>query len=317
MPEFFDGALAFSAGISAGDQVYIEYAQPLFEGQPEAGASSLLDSAPGDSLGAFALEDLGAFGPPVVDLFERAEEAGADLEDFPEEGIEAAFEEETGITFDDAAAAIGDGSLWVRGDLPDGIEVGGEIAVEDAEVAADLLEAAEAKAKEAGDAKIGPPVGGSDVGFSVLESDSSVPIGISGHSGDSGFEVGSTTDPGHSDLPFTNIELDGDVISYGFFADEEAAEASDPDGAGDFADADAHASGQEALGDDFEYLGAVDLGPILDEYVSGGSVTDAVLGGSPEDLIGGFIAEKLGVVALGQRYEEGVSIQRYVLRLAE
>ena len=37
---------------------------PLFEGQPEAGASALLGTAPGDALGAFAIETIGAFGPP-------------------------------------------------------------------------------------------------------------------------------------------------------------------------------------------------------------------------------------------------------------
>ena len=44
VPEFFEGGIAVSAGVSAGDQIYIDYSTPLFEGQPEAGASPLLGS---------------------------------------------------------------------------------------------------------------------------------------------------------------------------------------------------------------------------------------------------------------------------------
>ena len=328
-PEFFEGGIAISAGVSASDQVYIDYATPLFEGQPEVAGSPLLETAPGDSLGAAALADIGGYVGPIVDLFERAQEEGAELEDFPEEGIAEAFESETGIALDDAAAAIGDASLWVRGDLPDGLEVAGEIEVTDTETAAELIEAAEAKARDEGEAKIGPPVGGSEVGFSALEPETlggistAGPPGLKEDQGPLGFDPESDgfeesqPEPGE-DLPFVNIELDGDVIRYGFFLDEEAATASDPDGAGDFSGAEAFAAGQEAVGDDFEYVGAIDLQPILDEYVGELDVTDAVLGGgSPEELAGPFLAGKLGVVAFGQRYEDDVSISRYVLRLAE
>ncbi|MEJ7876946.1 MAG: DUF3352 domain-containing protein [Solirubrobacterales bacterium] len=325
-PEIFEGAIAVSAGVSASDQVYIDYSTPLFEGQPEAGESPLLGTAPGDSLGAFAFEDLGAFGQPIVDLFERAQDEGADLEGYPEEGIEQAFEDETDIPFDDAVAAIGDGSLFVRGGLPDEIEVGGEVEVSDTEVATDLIEALEAQIEKEGSAKLGPPIGGSDVGFSALEESKGSDLPGSGNTGfganlDTGsedYEVGFTPDSGESDLPFANIELDGDVIRYGFFRDQNAAEDSDLDGAGEFSDTEAYAAGEEAVGDDFEYLGAVDLAPILGEFVPQASIPDAILGGgSPEELIAPFIAEKLGVVAAGVRYEDDLSVQRYVLRLAE
>lgn len=324
VPELFEGAIAFSAGVSASDQVFIDYATPLIEGQPEAGASELLSTAPGDALGAFALEEIGAFGPLVVDLFERAEEEGADLgEDYPEEGIEQAFEDETGIPFDDAAEAIGDASVYVRGDLPDEFEVGGEIEVTDTEVATDLLEAAQAQIEEDESAKLGPPVGGSDVGFSVLDEEGDdfpavddTGFGAEFDTGAEEFEVGVVPNSSRSDLPFANIELDGDVIRYGFLRDEAAADASDAASAGDFADSDAYAAGQEAIGDDFEYLGAVDLQPILDEFLPSPGVEDAILGGgSPEELIGPFIAGKLGVVAFGQRYEDDVAITRYLLEL--
>lgn len=313
-PEFFEGGVTVTAGVSDSDQVFLDTSAPLFDGQPEAGASDLLGSAPGDALGAFALEDLGAFGTPIVDLFERAQEAGAELEDFPEEGIEAAFEEEVGVSFDDASAAIGDGSLWVRGDLPDGLEIAGEIEASDADVAADLIEAIEKEVASEGTAELGPPVGGSDVGFSALEkgkaSGGDVECSSVGDSFECLPEGGS-----HADLPFTNIELDGDVIRYGFFADEDAATASDPDSGGDFADAEAYTAGQEALGGDFEYVGAVDLGPILDQYVGDASIGDAI-SGAPEEFVASFIAEKLGVVAFGIRYEDDVAFQRYVLGLA-
>ena len=61
----------------------------------------------------------------------------------------------------------------------------------------------------------------------------------------------------------------------------------------------------------------IDLAPILDEFVPGARSTDAILGGSPEELIAPFLADKLGVVAFGIRYEDDTSIQRYVLTLAE
>ena len=322
-PELFENAIAFSAGLSAEDQVYFDTVAPLIEGQPETGASDLLGAAPGDALGAFALSDLGSFGPPIVDLFERAHEAGAELEDFPEEGIEAAFEDEVGVSFDEAAEAIGDGNLWLRGELPEDIEIAGEIEVADAEVAADLIEAIEREAEEEGSAKLGPPVGGSDVGFSALDPGTESDLRSSKSTPFDDIECSSVGDAaeclpssGHSaELPFVNLELDGDVIRYGFFRDREAAEASDPDAGGDFFETEAYAAGEEALGNDFEYVGAVDLGPILDQVVPEASVADALA--SPEALIGGFLADKLGVVAAGVRYEDDAAIQRYVLRLAE
>ena len=317
LPEFFDGGLAVSMGVSAADQIFLDYSAPLFDGQPEVGASDLLGAAPGDSLGAFAFEDLGSFGQPIVDIFERLNEAGADLEDFPEEGLEAAFEEQTGVAFDDATEAIGDVSLWVRGDLPDGVEVAGEIEAADPEVAADLIDAIEEEIQSEGTAKLGPPVGGSDVGFSALDPSN----GLGGEDvactsiGDAGECI--PTGGSEADLPFANVELDGEVIRYGFFKDAAAAKASDPDSGGDFSDTDAYAAGEEALGEDFEYVGAVDLAPILDEFVRGPSLPEAVIGGSPEEAIGGFVADKLGVVAFGVRYADGNTVQRYVLRLAE
>lgn len=338
LPEIFEGTFSIAAGTTADDQVYVDYSVQTFEGQPEAGASALLGTPPADSIGAFAIEDIGEFGPPIVELFERAQEEGADLEDFPEEGIEQAFEDETGIAFDDAAEAIGDASVYVRGDLPDDLEVGGEIEAADAEVAGELIDAIQKEIESEGNAKLGPPVGGSDVGFSAIERESDVfeidvPSGEQGRSLElSPDEVKSVpectsigdaaecipTGGAAADLPFANIELDGDVIRYGFFRDEAAAEASDADSAGDFADSDAYAAGQEAIGEDFEYLGAVDLQPILDEFVPTPGIDDAILGGSsPEALIAPFLADKLGVVAFGQRYEDDVAVTRYLLELAE
>ncbi len=315
VPEIFDGAIAVSAGVSAADQIYLDYSTPLIDGQPESGASPLLESAAGDAIGALAIEDLGAFGPPIADLFERAAEAGADLEDFPEEGIAGAFEEQTGVSFDDATAAIGDGSLWVRGDVPDGIEVAGEIEATDPEVAADLIGAIEQEIEDEGSAELGPPVGGSDVGFSAIEAQTDTASAECSSVGD----VAECLPSGgaHAELPFSNVELDGDVIRFGFFADEKAAVDSNADTAGDFGDSETFSAGQEALGDDFEYLGAFDLGPVLDKFVDGPSIDDAISGASPESLIGGFLAQKLGVVAYGVRYDDEVSIQRYVVRLAE
>ena len=171
---------------------------------------------------------------------------------------------------------------------------------------------------EEGTAKIGPPVGGSDIGFSTVESDSDADFGLSADCSSVG-DVAEClpTEAAGIHLPFVNVELDGDVIRYGFFTDEEAAAGSDPDSAGEFGETEAYVAGEEALGDDFEYIGAVDLAPILDEFVGGAGIDDVISGASPEELIAGFLAQKLGVVAFGIRYEDDAAIQRYVLSLAE
>ena len=334
VPEFFESGMAISAGISAGNKIYLDYVTPLLEGQPEAGASDLLGSVPGDALGAAAIESIGAFGPPVADLLERANEAGAELDDFPEEGLEASFEDHVGVSIDEAAAALGDASLWVRGEIPDALEVAGEIEVSDTEAATALIEALEEEVSEEEGTKVGPPVGGSDVGFSALMDSSSLeslprlvepgesecvtttvdPEGIVEETTD-GCAISSESRHRHADLPFVNLELDGDVIRYGFFKDEEAAAASDPESAGDFAESEAYAAAEEALGSDFEYIGAVDLAPIIDAAIPDPSVTDAILG--PAELIAPFLAGKLGVISFGVRYEDDAAIQRYVLQLAE
>ncbi len=119
------------------------------------------------------------------------------------------------------------------------------------------------------------------------------------------------------DLPFTNIALADDAITFGFFKDQASAEGSDPGGAGAFGDTDAYSNASALLGDGYDITGAVDLGPILDEFVDSPSVPDAILGGSPEDLIMGFIADKLSTVAAGIRYEDGYSIQRYSLGISQ
>jgi hypothetical protein len=312
-PEVFEGAIAFAAGISADDQVYFDTVSPLLEDQPEAGGSDLLGRAPGDAFAALALEDIGSFAPPIADLFERSHDAGADLEDFPPQGLEAAFEEEVGVTLDEAADAIGDASLWVRGDLPDEIEVAGEIAVSDSDVAADLIDAVEAEIEEEGGAELGPPVGGSDVGFSALETGPAAADVECSSIGDAAECLPTST--AHADLPFVNVELDGDSIRYGFFASEESAESSDPEGAGEFGETDVFTAGEEALGDEFEYVGAFDPAPLLEEVLPDASIADALT--SPEALIAEFAADKLGVLAAGIRYEDDFSVQRYVLTLAD
>ena len=334
VPEFFENGMAMSAGVSAGNQVYLDYATPLLEGQPEAGASALLGTAPGDALGAFALESIGEFAPPIADLLTRANEAGADLDNFPEEGLEASFEDHVGVSIDEAAAALGDASLWVRGELPDALEVAGEIEVSDTDAATALIEAIEEEVSEEVGGKLEPPVGGSDVGFSALADSStldSLPfeptadcaVGTVDPDAEEGdvddLTEGCAIPSGHShaDLPFVNLELDGEVIRYGFFKDEEAARASDPESEGDFSERDAYAAGKEALSDDFEYIGAVDLAPILDKFVGGAGIDDVLSGASTEELMGGFLAQKLGVVAFGIRYEDDAAIQRYVLTVGE
>jgi len=294
-PEIFENGFAVSVGVEA-DQVYFEQATPLLEGQPELGESPLLAEAPGDSIGAYALEDIGSAGPAIADFLDRIADAGADLENYPEGGAAAGFEEVTGVSLDEASGAVGDGAIWVRGELPDGIEIAGEIEVSDEAVAEDLLGALRLQADNEPTVRVGTAVGDASVGFSVEE-------------------VEKTTS---DDLPFGNVELVDGKIEFGFFESREAAEASSTEDAGAFGDTDGFASADDAMGDEFELVGAVDLGPILDEFVASPSLPDAILGGSsPEALITGFFVDKLGVVAVGQAYSDGYSVQRFAVRLAE
>lgn len=327
LPEFFDNAIVFGAGVTA-DSIFVDYAVPTIEGQPEVGETELLTEAPGDSIAAFGLEDVGSLAPPFVDVYDRLAEAGVEIEDYPAEGAGAFLEEETGVSVDDAAAAFGDGNLYVAGTLPDDVEVGGEILVEDEETVTTLLEYAKQQAEKEGE-KVGEPVGGSDVGFSIdgLPSKNEtaiqtcVPTDVLGPSDieidpDGDGCVAPTT--GEADLPFVNIELVDDRLRYGFFKDGAAAvdsTAADEDG---FGDTDAYAAAGELIGDDFELIGASDLQPIIDEAVPDAGLDDALLGGAgPEELVASFLADKIGVAAVGVRYGDGYSAIRYTVGLAE
>ena len=175
VPEFFESGIAISAGVSAGNQIYLDYVTPLLEGQPEAGASDLLGTAPGDALGAAAIETIGAFGPPDRRSAHASQRGGRRPRRLPRGGARSVLRgASTGVSIDEAAAALGDASLWVRGELPDALEVAGEIEVSDTEAATALIEALEEEVSEEDGAKIGPPVGGSDVGFSALEDTSTL-----------------------------------------------------------------------------------------------------------------------------------------------
>ncbi len=315
-PEIFEGGIAVSAGVSAVGPGLRRLLDPAPGGAARDGRQPALGHARLATPWAPRRSPTSAHTSARSSISSSApRKRASDLEDFPEEGIAEAFESETGVALDDAAAAIGDASLWVRGDLPDGIEVAGEIETSDPETAAELIEALEAKAREEGDAKIGPPVGGSDVGFSALERTSTV-FEIDGIGSGTDCVGGPTDgcalpeeiDPVHADLPFANIELDGDVIRYGFFRDEEAAAASDPDSAGDFS---RHRGVRLRPGGARRRLRVHRRDrPRTDprRVRRWARRRRTRLGGSPEDLAGPFLAGKLGVVAFGQRFEDDASI---------
>lgn len=261
-------------------------------GLPGAGVAAAAGDAPADAFATVGLGDLGAQVELVLEQVGEVGEATGDPEADPE-AIAAAFEEATGISLDDATAAVGETSVWVRGDLPRDYAVGIEASVDGrSETPARLLDALGEAISSDGLFRLGPPLSGSDAGFSA------------------------TTDQlfaSQSEIGFVNAELDGDrlAIVVGSDRDQVAKPAS-----GALAESPGFADAEGALGEDYELNTYVDLGPILDFAVEQSSPLDVVTGdATPDEVVLDYLSGKLGYAAAGTREVGDRLIQRLVVGL--
>ncbi|MDQ3573187.1 MAG: hypothetical protein M3383_10085, partial [Actinomycetota bacterium] len=222
--------------------------------------------------------------------------AGADLGDYPAEGAAAAFEEETGIALADATDAIGDGTLWVRGEAPGALEIGSRVTVTDEGTVTDLLDQLRGHAKEEEGAEaVGPPLDPAAAGFSV----------------------DSASDP-TSDFEFVNLEVSDGSLRIDLFPDARSAQsATDPPEA-TLGESPAFARAEEVLGPGYEVLGLADLEPIVDLALADAGLDDGALPfGNPEALAAGFITDKFDVLAVGTSSSDGRTVVRYAQGIAE
>ena len=296
VPEIFEEPLAIGLGVDE-QSIYVEQVSPELEGQPALAGSGNLASVPGDSLGAIGLDGLGDQITFVADLYDRAAEAGADLEDYPKEGAAAAFEEETGIALADATAALGDGTLWVRGRAPDALEIGSRVTVTDEETVTDLIDQLREQAEEEEGARaIGPPLDPSAEGFSV---DLTV------------------SDP-TSEFELLNLEVSDGSLRAGLFSQADSAESAPDPPEEILGESEAFARAEEVLGSEYELLGLASLEPIIDAALAEAGLGSGVSPfGNPEVLAAGFIADKFDVLAIGTSSSNGRTVVRFAQGIAE
>ena len=294
LPEFFDEPLSFALGVDE-RTIYLDQASPEVEGQPEVTESENFAEAPGDAFGAFGMGDIGGWITFVTGLYDRVAESGVALEEgYPEDGLAAAFEEETGVALDDLADAIGDGTVWVRGDLPDSLEIGSRISVSDEETVLELVdEIRDGAESEEGASAVGPP----------LDSDAE------------GFSVDFTKSDPTFEFERFNLEVGDGSLRVSLFQDAGSADSALPSET--LGETDVFSGAGELLGADFELLGVADLAPIFDLALAEASQDLAVPFGGPEALFARFLTNKFEALALGARSADGRVIQRFALGIAE
>jgi hypothetical protein len=279
------------ASLSAGERTLaVDIAVGHSDDGPQVSATDRLGDAPGD---AFAAVGVGAAGDLVADFIEVYELAPPSPEgtDISREEIANEFESEVGVPLDDALAAAGETVAYGRGDLPDDFVVGVDVAVEDAEVAAEVVDGFRSLAEQDDDTIVGPPLDPDAEGFSAEPTPGAA---------------------AESEVTFVNAEL-ADDLSVLVASDRNVA--SEP-AEGTLAESEVFQAAAASLGDDYEMVGFADLGPILDAVVGDGSLLDLATGAAtPEQAIAGFLADKLGFAAAGIRYDGDRAIQRVVVGL--
>lgn len=250
------------------------------------GDSELIAQAPGDAIAILSLGDVGAQARSLLDRLGELPAAGGDPA-FDATVIAERFEAEVGVALDDMLAAIGETSAWVRGAPPESYAVGIEALTRDDRAPAALLDALERELRAegfrtapAGDggftAEAGGPLGTGGIGF------------LRAQSGAGRLRVVLGTDRAQVERP----------------------------GAGAVGGTPGFAAAETALGADRALTAYADLGPILDRVVDGGSALDVITGtSSPEQLVLGYLAGKLGYAAIGAREEADRLIQRLVIGL--
>ena len=197
------------------------------------GSSPLLGELPGDAWAATATPDLGESYTRLLDVVAENPDLPADSTaqlDFFRSQVEAA----TGVSLDQALAAIGDIGLFVRGSAPEQLEGALVIEVADEAVASKLLDLARTAL-------------GSEPGAQVRE------VEIAGASG-----VAIRT-PGAPREIVAVLDRDRAVVAYGTAAAEDALAPAQALG-----DTELFGAASEDLGDETPLSSLVDLGPAID-----------------------------------------------------
>jgi Protein of unknown function (DUF3352) len=281
-----------AVALSAGDRTLaVDVAGPsaFGTGPPRIGATDLVGGAPGNAIAAIGLPDLGG----QVDAFLEFLEANGAL--FGEQalgpgGFAEGFEAEVGVPLDTVIEAAGDAALHLRGELPFGFVIGGELALSGEGLPPEVYEWVAGELEREG-FRIGSPLSGSTEGFSAERNAAG------------------------GDVGFVNVEAEPDAAIVTVAPDRAVADEAPPsaDALGDHA---LFEPATAALGDDFELAGFADLGPILDGFIEGGSLLDLATGEvTPEQAMADFLAGKLGYAALGVRTEDDRTVQRLVVGL--
>ena len=266
------------------DGLALDYSAP----GEATGGSEALRAASADAVAAIGIAGVGSL---LRDSVARVEQAGAATDQLSEGQLAAAFQALTGVSLDDAAAALGDGTLQLLGELPDAFAVGLRVDVNDAGTVGSLLGGLEGFFDMDETAAVGPPLAG-DSGFSAQPSRKADP---------------------ETPIEFVAAETDGETLTAVVASGaDEAREAIEPDGGALGDDPDFQAAA-EALGDDFEPLAFARPGALLRGILGGGSVLDLIASGSAEDAIPAFIASKLGWLIAGMRGEGERTVTRVVV----
>ncbi len=286
VPEIFEQPLV--ASLAAGERTLaVDVAVGHTEDAPLLAASDRLAEAPGDSFAAVAVASL---GDQIEALLARVEPI---LEAQGEPAAADVFESATGVSLDEVLATAGDALAYGRGEIPADFVVGLDVAVTgDTDAPAELLAGLERLASDDDQTVLGPPLGGGETGFSAEPTRAAAE---------------------GSAIRFINATLD-EELRFLVASDRAAAESAPP--AGTLGETELFQAAAGALGDDYEMLAFVDLGPVLDAVLGGGSLLDLATGAaSPEQAIAGFLADKLGFAATGVRYDGDTAIQRTIVGL--
>ncbi|HEY8465424.1 MAG TPA: DUF3352 domain-containing protein [Solirubrobacterales bacterium] len=253
-----------------------------------AGSAEALRAVSADAVAAIGIADLGA---RLRDGVARIERIGAELGEFSEGQLASAFQGLTGVSLDDAAAALGDGVLELQGQLSDAFAVQLRVDADDGGTVESLLNGLQNFLEADESTRVGPPLAG-DAGFSAQ------PRGDAGEG---------------SPIKFIGAETDGETVTATVASDiDEARAAMEADGEA-LADDPGFQAAAEALGDGFEPSAFARPGALLESVLGGASALDIVTGGSLEDAIPGFLAGKLSWLAAGMRGEGERVVTRIVV----
>ncbi len=253
------------------------------------GNSEMLRSAAADAVAAIGIADLGA---RIRDGIARVEEVGSSMGEIPEGGIASSFQALTGVSLDDATAALGDGVLQLLGQVPQ--DFAAQLRVNsdgDGATVETMLDALENFLSRQDDTRVGPPLEAT-AGFSAQ------PVGDAGEG---------------SPIKFIGAQTDGETITATVASDLNAARQAAQAGEETLGDDPDFQAATEALGDDFEPTLFLRPRALLRGIIGEFSALDVVTGGSIEEAVPRFLAQKLTWAAAGMDEEDERLITRIVL----